>query len=210
MAKSLKQVVNQIRKLEREAEMLRKREVSRVIDRIRIAIDHYALTPQELFGQGAGTAPASESRRAGRRSAPGSGTTPKRSGSPKYAHADGRTWTGVGKRPSWFVDALSSGKTADEMLIDSRDATPSGTVSSDATVAKGRRSTGASKPGKRASARGLRDKGLRYKGAQKARGVPKYHDGSGRTWTGVGKRPAWFVQALASGRTSDDLLIPPA
>lgn len=185
--------------------MLRKREVSAVIDRIRIAIDHYALTPQELFGQGAGTTPAAASRRAGRRSAPGSGATPKRSGSPKYAHANGRTWTGVGKRPSWFVDALSSGKTADEMLIDSRDATPSGTVSSNPTVAKGRRSKGASKPGKRASARGPRNKG-----AQKTRGVPKYHDGSGRAWTGVGKRPTWFVEALASGRTSDDLLIPPA
>ena len=28
-----------------------------------------------------------------------------------------KTWTGRGKRPRWFVDALASGKTADDMRV---------------------------------------------------------------------------------------------
>jgi DNA-binding protein H-NS len=36
---------------------------------------------------------------------------------------------------------------------------------------------------------------------------PKYHDGSGNTWTGRGKQPRWVAEALASGKTLDSLLI---
>lgn len=35
----------------------------------------------------------------------------------------------------------------------------------------------------------------------------KYGDGQGNTWGGHGKRPKWFVEALAAGRTADDMLI---
>jgi DNA-binding protein H-NS len=35
----------------------------------------------------------------------------------------------------------------------------------------------------------------------------KYADGKGNTWHGVGKRPAWLHEALASGRSLDDLLV---
>ena len=38
-------------------------------------------------------------------------------GIPKYRSEDGRTWTGRGKRPAWFVEALQAGKTEDEMLV---------------------------------------------------------------------------------------------
>jgi DNA-binding protein H-NS len=37
--------------------------------------------------------------------------------------------------------------------------------------------------------------------------VPKYRDEAGNTWTGRGKRPNWFLQALATGKTPQDLLI---
>lgn len=51
--------------------------------------------------------------------------------------------------------------------------------------------------------------------AQKAKASPKktsarplkYADGEGNTWVGQGKRPAWFVKALAAGKTPQDLLI---
>lgn len=38
---------------------------------------------------------------------------------------------------------------------------------------------------------------------------PKYRnpDDAGQTWTGRGKRPRWFVDALAAGRKDKDLLI---
>ena len=36
---------------------------------------------------------------------------------------------------------------------------------------------------------------------------PKYTDGQGKTWNGIGKRPGWFVAALAAGKTAKDLEI---
>lgn len=35
----------------------------------------------------------------------------------------------------------------------------------------------------------------------------KYRDDAGNEWVGFGKRPAWFVAALASGKTAKDLLV---
>lgn len=43
--------------------------------------------------------------------------------------------------------------------------------------------------------------------ATKTVNLPKYADGTGRTWTGNGQRPGWFKDALASGKTESDLLI---
>ena len=36
---------------------------------------------------------------------------------------------------------------------------------------------------------------------------PKYADGVGNTWGGMGKRPVWIHEALASGKTLEDLLV---
>jgi DNA-binding protein H-NS len=36
---------------------------------------------------------------------------------------------------------------------------------------------------------------------------PKYEDGAGNTWTGVGRRPVWVQTALDQGRTLDQFLI---
>jgi DNA-binding protein H-NS len=46
-------------------------------------------------------------------------TTAKRSVAPRYRNPadDGQTWTGRGKQPRWVVDALSAGKTLDDLLI---------------------------------------------------------------------------------------------
>ncbi len=127
MPKSLKQVLNQIEKLQKEAEAMRAREVSGVVARIREAIDHYGLTPEELFGSAgktpsrgrASAAAAKPGRRAGTGKRGGRASTPARAsaGAPKYQDGAGRTWTGVGKRPNWFKEAIASGKTAEELLI---------------------------------------------------------------------------------------------
>ena len=34
----------------------------------------------------------------------------------------------------------------------------------------------------------------------------KFKDDNGNTWGGMGKRPAWFKAALASGKTPEELL----
>jgi DNA-binding protein H-NS len=41
----------------------------------------------------------------------------------------------------------------------------------------------------------------------KPHGVIKYADGQGHTWTGVGKRPGWYLAALEAGRTSEELRV---
>ena len=42
--------------------------------------------------------------------------------------------------------------------------------------------------------------------AKKPARPAKYRDEQGHTWGGIGKRPAWFKDALASGKTAQDLL----
>lgn len=37
-------------------------------------------------------------------------------------------------------------------------------------------------------------------------GVIKYRDDAGNAWTGHGRRPQWFVAALAAGKSAEDLL----
>ncbi|UXH78398.1 H-NS histone family protein [Roseateles amylovorans] len=125
MPKSLKQVLNQIEKLQKEADAMRAREVSGVVARIREAIEHYGLTPEELFGStgrapvrgrvGAKAAASKPGRRGG--AAKRGPAVRKSAGSPKYQDGAGRTWTGVGKRPNWFKEAIASGKTAEDLLI---------------------------------------------------------------------------------------------
>ena len=169
MPRSLQHVLTQIDRLQKEADSLRAKEVSAVVVRIREAIAHYDLSPEPLFG------------RAGRRvkgGAPSLGAAAKRAHSqPKYQSDDGRTWSGVGRRPAWFVAALASGRPAEDMLV----------------AQPGRTASTSRKPSKRDKTR--------------ARGVAKYASADGRTWTGVGKRPQWFNDALASGMTPEELLI---
>ncbi len=43
--------------------------------------------------------------------------------------------------------------------------------------------------------------------AKKPAGVIKYRDEAGHTWTGHGKRPNWFLAALASGKSAKELLV---
>ena len=42
---------------------------------------------------------------------------------PKYADANGNTWAGVGKRPTWLTEALKAGKSQADFLI-KKDAKP--------------------------------------------------------------------------------------
>lgn len=35
----------------------------------------------------------------------------------------------------------------------------------------------------------------------------KYRDEAGNSWVGHGKRPKWFVDALAAGKSAEDLLV---
>lgn len=109
MAKSLPQLQKQIAALQRQADELKKREAKGVIARIKEAISHYDLTPDDLGFAGRAA------RAAKKNSAGGSRRAKKSVSKIKYRDDAGNTWTGHGRRPRWFLDALAAGKSADDM-----------------------------------------------------------------------------------------------
>lgn len=117
MAKSLQTLMKQIAQLQKQADALRSREKADVVDRIKEAIAHYGITADELFGG----APARATRkRAAATATNGKVRKPaakKAGGVAKYTDGAGRTWSGVGKRPNWFKDALAAGKQAEDLLV---------------------------------------------------------------------------------------------
>lgn len=112
MARTLVQIKKQIQSLEKEAEQVRANEVAGVIRRIMTAVHFYGLTASDLFGS-AGKVVAKGKKSGGK------ATTFKRSpAAAKYRDtATGKTWTGHGKRPGWFVKAIEAGVKAEEMVV---------------------------------------------------------------------------------------------
>jgi DNA-binding protein H-NS len=104
MPKTLAQIRKQIDTLTRQAELIQKRELAGVIARIREAIEHYGLTAADLgFGQRS----AKKLRVVARKSV----------SKARYRHEDGRTWTGHGRKPKWFIDALAAGREPEDLAI---------------------------------------------------------------------------------------------
>lgn len=123
--RSLEEIQAEIRRLEAEAQAVRQAEVAEVVGKIQEAIKHYGLTAEDL-----GLAPKRRGRKPGTRAAravagkaPSSRAKPKaksaakKAGVAKYGDDQGNTWTGHGKRPKWFLDALAAGKSAEELLV---------------------------------------------------------------------------------------------
>lgn len=126
MAKSLAALQQQIQKLQDQAEALKRKEAVGVIDKIKIAIAFYGLTPADLFGEGAvespkravktaGPATAKKSVKAVGKTAPAEKKAPM---PPKFT--DGTNfWSGHGKRPGWFKDAIEAGKSLEDLAVKS-------------------------------------------------------------------------------------------
>lgn len=112
MAQSYLQIQRQIESLQRQAEKLKAQEVAGVVERIKVAIEHYGLTAEQL-GFGAGSP---VSRKAGK---PKAASVPKASGGMKYADGQGKVWSGRGPRPHWLRDALAAGKSLESFAIGS-------------------------------------------------------------------------------------------
>lgn len=107
MAKTLAEIQRQIATLKREAERIRETEVAEVIARIKQAIRHYGLSAKDLGFGGAGSSKRSASH-----------TSVRRAGAAKYRDpATGMTWTGRGRRPQWFIDAIAKGKAPEDLAI---------------------------------------------------------------------------------------------
>lgn len=107
MAKTYQEIQKQIAKLQQEAEVLRQKELQEVIARIREAINHYGITSDDLFVD------------AGKKHAPVRAKRPaaKKVSAPKYRDEAGNTWSGRGKRPGWFKEAIAAGKNPEELLV---------------------------------------------------------------------------------------------
>lgn len=118
MAKNLLSIHRQIEKLQKEAAVIKAKEVGGVIERIRTAIEFYGLTPADLFETKVGA--ISPSKRKGSAAGPLNKMAAKKEKKVsviKYRDETGKTWTGHGKRPGWFIAALESGKTTEDLLV---------------------------------------------------------------------------------------------
>ncbi|RYH34347.1 MAG: H-NS histone family protein, partial [Alcaligenaceae bacterium] len=95
MARTYAQIKDEIAALQKKAEELRQTEMNGVIDRIKLAIQHYGITPEQLFD---GNVMARAS-----------------AGSIKYADGNGNLWSGRGPRPRWLREALAAGAKLDDL-----------------------------------------------------------------------------------------------
>ena len=50
-------------------------------------------------------------------------------------------------------------------------------------------------------------KKTRKKAVDKPTGVIRFRDEAGHTWTGKGKRPNWYLAAIAAGKTPESLAV---
>ncbi|WP_213958006.1 MULTISPECIES: H-NS family nucleoid-associated regulatory protein [unclassified Variovorax] len=125
MAQSYAQIQKQIASLQRQAEAIRLSELKGVIDRIKVAIAHYGLTPAQLFGS---------------TKSPTSKKTV--SVTEKFVDGKGNAWSGRGPRPQWLRDAIAAGANIDDFKpapVSSAVADKSSTAVASATVKKVKR-----------------------------------------------------------------------
>jgi DNA-binding protein H-NS len=178
MTRTYSQIVKQIESLQRKADSARKKEVSGVVKRIKEAIAFYKLSAGELGFVGGTAAKVSV---AGLESPKRRGRSKSKAAKPmrpaKYRDESGNTWGGRGPRPAWLQKALAGGKALQDFAIAAPSEAPAF----------------AGKPARKKA------------GKAKSAPVPKYRDETGRTWSGRGRKPGWFIAALAQGKAPESM-----
>lgn len=104
--RSLDEIEAEIHRLQEEAKAIRQAEIADVVSKMKVAIAHYGLTAQDLGLTGGRGKP--RAKPAATRSKPAPAV--------KYSDEAGHTWSGRGKRPTWFREALAAGKTPEQLL----------------------------------------------------------------------------------------------
>jgi DNA-binding protein H-NS len=159
MTQSYSQIQKKIETLQRQADKLKEKEVHGVVARIKVAIEHYGLSAEQLgLGSRSMAVKTRQPRKASSQSA-------------KYSDGLGGSWSGRGPRPHWLRDALNAGRKIEEFLT--------GAVSA---VGRSKKSAGKKRPSK-----------------------VLYRDDAGHSWSGRGPRPGWLKDAVASGKTLEEL-----
>jgi DNA-binding protein H-NS len=117
MNKSYASLQKQIAALQMEADAIKAKEVSGVVARIREAIEHYGLTPAEIF-ENAAVKFKTDAGKRGRKAGTARKSGPKGNLPPvKYRDEAGNVWSGRGPRPGWFKAAIESGKNVENYLV---------------------------------------------------------------------------------------------
>lgn len=93
--------------LDKQIAKAKAEEKASVLAQMRSAMEQYGITPEDLF----------TTAKRGRK--PGSTNSGERKPvAPKYRNEAGETWTGRGKQPKWVAEALASGLTLEDLLIE--------------------------------------------------------------------------------------------
>lgn len=116
MTKTYEQLKKQIEALSQQAEVLRRKEVAGVVERIKEAIDAYGLSAADLgfapaSGGGVKVAAKKGKARGARVRAAGAGAQPR------YRDGAGNVWGGRGPRPRWLREAIAAGRKLEEFAV---------------------------------------------------------------------------------------------
>ncbi len=105
-----KELVKLQRDIEKALERLKKQDMKAARQAAEKAAAAHGFSLADLAGQPAKAAPAKAARVA---------KAPKKPGKPKYRNpADAKqTWTGKGRQPDWFKNAVAKGKAPETMAI---------------------------------------------------------------------------------------------
>lgn len=126
MAKSVAQLTKEIQRLQKQVDAVKAAEVAGVVARIKEAIEHYEITPEQLFG-GRNTgrkksvvqaAVPLSSKKVSAKKAPRSSSAGTKLPA-KFSDGAGNSWSGRGSTPRWLVDAIASGKAKEDFAVKS-------------------------------------------------------------------------------------------
>jgi DNA-binding protein H-NS len=126
MAKTVAQLTKEIQRLQKQVDAVKASEVAGVVARIKEAIEHYGLTPEQLFG---GRKPGRQKNvtqaslpllAKGRAAKSKSRTTDRGTKLPaKFSDGKGNSWSGRGSTPRWLADAIAGGRAREDFAVKS-------------------------------------------------------------------------------------------
>lgn len=127
MAKSVDQIRAQIAKLQEQEKALLQKEAKGVIARIKEAVAHYGITPDQIFGsKNSNRLAGTQALKARGEKAVGTSKTaaPAESGrrkgikaAVKFKDDAGNTWSGRGSQPRWLRAAIEGGKKLEDFIV---------------------------------------------------------------------------------------------
>ena len=201
MPQTYHQLKSQIAELQAHAEGIKHSEVAGVIAKAKEAIQVYGLTRSDLFD--------AKTARAPRSLVPAKNSKGKKAKSTEAKYADGKGgyWVGRGKRPRWLSDLVKAGAKLEDFLVGKFTTAAQATMDVLAPAPTMAQASGATPaPKKRTPKKKAAVKNASARATAKKTAKAKYQDGAGNSWGGMGPRPKWLKQAIASGKKLEDFL----